>query len=100
MPLQRQIPKKRGFKSLNPKATGLNLSIISDKFNAGQTVNPKELLNRGMIKDTQAPVKVLGSGDITKPLTFEKVLVSASAKLKIEKAGGKIAETKSQTPAA
>ncbi|MGE5392263.1 MAG: 50S ribosomal protein L15 [Candidatus Saccharibacteria bacterium] len=99
MPLQRQIPKKRGFKSLNLKAMGVNLSAIAGKFNAGQTVNPKELLNRGLINDTMAPVKILGNGEITKALTFEKVEVSVSAKGKIEKAGGKITEIKSQTPA-
>lgn len=98
MPLQRQIPKKRGFKSLSVKAAGVNLTVIADKFNAGQTVNPKELYNRGLIASASLPVKILGKGELSKSLVFEKVNVSGSAKEKIEKAGGKIAETKSETP--
>ncbi len=90
MPLQRQMPKLRGFKSLKPKAVGLDLTRINDKFNAGQTVNPKELYNKGLIKSAQDTVKILGEGKLTKALTFEKVLVSKTAGELINKAGGKI----------
>ncbi|MBI3952352.1 MAG: 50S ribosomal protein L15 [Candidatus Doudnabacteria bacterium] len=90
MPLHRQIPKRRGFKSLNPKAEVLSLSDLSKKFNSGETVNPKILANKGMIRSSMSGVKILGEGEITKSLTFEKVKVSAQAKGKIEKAGGKI----------
>jgi len=94
MPLHRQIPKRRGFTSRNEKAAGISLDTLEAKFNANQTVNPKELLNRGLIKSAQSPVKILGQGELKKSLTFEKVMVSESAKAKIEKAGGKIvAET-------
>jgi large subunit ribosomal protein L15 len=90
MPLHRQLPKRRGFTSLYEKAQTLNLKDLSDKFDANQTVNPKELYNRNLIKSAQINVKILGEGEIGKPLTFEKVMVSESAKSKIEKAGGKI----------
>lgn len=92
MPLHRQLPKRRGFISLHAKNVAISLKQISDKFNAGQTVNPKELSNRGMIRSADQDVKILGEGEITKAITFEKVFVSESAKLKIEKAGGKISK--------
>jgi large subunit ribosomal protein L15 len=90
MPLQRQMPKQRGFKSIHAKASVLNLNDINDKFNTNETVNPKILFNKGMIRSAQADVKVLGAGEIKKALTFEKISLSAQAKEKIEKAGGKI----------
>jgi large subunit ribosomal protein L15 len=90
MPLHRQIPKQRGFKSRNPKAVVLNLDDLNEKFQNGETVNPKILLNKGLVKSAHDEIKVLGVGEIKKALTFEKVLVSAPAKEKIEKAGGKI----------
>ncbi len=91
MPLHRQLPKRRGFTSLHDKDVVLNLSDLAEKFNAGQTVNPKELKNRGLVKDSQARIKILGRGEFKKSLNFENVAVSAKAKELIEKAGGKIA---------
>jgi large subunit ribosomal protein L15 len=90
MPLHRQIPKRRGFTSRNPKAVVLNLDDLNEKFNTGEKVNPKILVNKGMIKSAQDEIKVLGSGEIKKSLTLEKITVSTQAKEKIEKAGGKI----------
>jgi large subunit ribosomal protein L15 len=94
MPLHRQMPKLRGFKSRTPKAVVVQLDPINDKFNAGQTVNPKELYNKGIIKSHLGTVKILGDGKISKALIFEKVLISRPAAEKITKAGGKISEIK------
>jgi len=93
MPLHRQLPKLRGFKSRNPKAQALSLDRINDKFTPGQTVNPKELYNKGLVKSHLDPVKILGEGKISKSLNFEKVLVSKSAQEKITKAGGSVASS-------
>jgi large subunit ribosomal protein L15 len=90
MPIQRQIPKRRGFTSRNVKPAVLNLGDLNDKFKAGETVNPKILLNKGMIKSSSDEIKILGGGMLTKALVFEKVLISNQAKEKITKAGGKI----------
>lgn len=90
MPLHRQIPKKRGFTSKREKNLPLNLTVINEKFNANEIVNPKILVSKGLAKFTATPIKILGGGELTKPLTFEKVMVSASAKEKIETAGGKV----------
>jgi len=90
MPLHRQLPKLRGFKSRNPKAVSLRLSRIDDKFSVGQIVNPKELFNKGLIGSNMDKVKILTDGKFTKALTFEMVSVSKSAADQITKAGGKI----------
>jgi large subunit ribosomal protein L15 len=90
MPLHRQMPKLRGFKSRTPKSIAVTLDRIEAKFNAGQTVNPKELSNKGLIKSHLGTIKIVGEGKLTKSLIFEKVLVTVSAAEKIQKAGGKV----------
>lgn len=90
MPLHRQIPKRRGFKSRFPKATPISLTSLQVKFQSGETVNPKTLFQKGLVKAADLKVKVLSEGELKKALTFEKVLISQTAKAKIEKAGGKI----------
>lgn len=90
MPIQRQLPKRRGFTSRNVKVTVLNLDDLNEQFKAGDTVNPKVLYNFGLIKSPSFEVKILSSGEIKKALIFEKIKVSAQAREKIEKAGGKI----------
>lgn len=92
MPLHRQIPKKRGFTSRNPKAQVISFKVISEKFEPNSTINPKALFIKGLIKDASVPVKILSDGEINKSYTFEKVLISVSAKSKIEQAGGKVNE--------
>ena len=96
MPLHRQIPKRRGFKSRRPQAIGVNLDDIHDNFKANETVNPQMLANKGLIQSAQLKVKILGMGTLNKALAFEGVLVSESAKAQIEKAGGKIIEGNKQ----
>ncbi len=92
MPLHRQTPKRRGFTSMQAKDTVVNLSDLEKAFKSGETVNPKILMNKGLIPSSDVRVKVLSMGDIKIALNFEDVLISAPAKLKIEKAGGKVAE--------
>jgi large subunit ribosomal protein L15 len=99
MPLQRQLPKRRGFTSRNPKAQPVNLKDIAEKFESGATINPKTLVSKGLVKSAHAPVKVLSLGETHKSFTFEKVSVSSDARAKIEKAGGKVAEDAPKAPA-
>ena len=88
MPLQRRLPK-RGFNNIF--ATVHTTVKISDleKFEAGSVVDTKALLEKGVIKKANDGVKVLGNGELTKPLTVQLAAFTASAKEKIEKAGGK-----------
>ena len=88
MPLQRRLPK-RGFNNIF--ATVYTTVKISDleKFEAGSVVDVNALLEKGVIKKVNDGVKVLGNGELTKALTVKLDAYTASAKEKIEKAGGK-----------
>jgi len=89
MPLQRRLPK-RGFTNIfRVENRFVNIGIIAGIFKAGETVDPEVLLEKGLIKGAKGPVKVLGSGDISIPLTIRANAFSASAITKIEAAGGK-----------
>lgn len=87
MPMQRRFPKK-GFK--NPFRTeifAVNVGAIEKRFPAG-TVDLATLQGAGMVPRSSANVKILGEGDLTKKFTVKATAFSASAKEKIEKAGG------------
>ena len=88
MPLQRRLPK-RGFNNIF--ATEYAIVKVSDleKFEAGSVVDAKALLEKGIIRKMLDGVKVLGYGPLPKELTVKLNAYSASAKEKIEKAGGK-----------
>ena len=70
----------------------VNVSRLDAKFEAGDVVDGESLKAKGIIKHADALVKVLGDGEITKALTVRVDKVSASAKAKIEAAGGKVEE--------
>lgn len=86
-PLVRQLPKSRGFKSLNNKPVALSVSRLN-AFADGDTVNMKSLQDKGIVGAETTRVKIL-DGKLTKKLSV-KLPVSASAKEVIEKAGGKV----------
>jgi len=87
----KKLPKRRGysFKSIETKPSVVNVSALEKFFAAGDVVNPKTLLERGIVRG-EAAVKILGDGEVTKKLTIAGCLVSGSARAKIEKAGGSI----------
>ena len=84
------LPKMRGFKSIYPKNQIVSLEKISRFFGDGGIVNPRTLREKRLIRKIKVPVKILGSGEITKKITFEKCFISKNAREKIEKSGGKI----------
>ena len=88
MPLQRRLPK-RGFNNIF--ATKYAVVKISDldKFEAGAEVDAAALIAKGIIKRELDGVKVLGNGELSKALNVKVAAYTASAKEKIEKAGGK-----------
>ena len=89
MPLYRRLPK-RGFKNYNRKnIVNVNVSMLDKLYEDGATVVSEDLIERGIIKDTYDGLKILGNGEITKKLTVKANAFSASAKEKIEAAGGK-----------
>ena len=90
-PLAMRLPKLPGFK--NPRRieyTAVNVSTLEVKFEDGAVVDGVSLKAAGITKSEFEPVKVLGDGEITKKLTVKVDKVSASAKAKIEAAGGKV----------
>ena len=91
MPLVRRLPK-RGFNNaaFNAKALGINLSELERKFESGAEITVESLAKAGFSDNKRPKVKILGTGEVTKKFTV-KVPCSASAKAKIEKAGGTVA---------
>ena len=89
MPMTRRIPK-RGFNNIFAvKYSTVNVSDL-DKFVDGTVVDAELLAASGLIKKTANGVKILGNGELSKNLTVKAQAFSASAKEKIEKAGGKV----------
>lgn len=88
MPLQRRIPK-RGFNNIFAKEIATVNVAKLDMFEDGATVTVEDLVKTGLVKKALDGVKVLGNGEITKKLTVQANAFSASAKEKIEAAGGK-----------
>ena len=88
MPLARRLPK-RGFNNIfATKYVTIKVSDL-EKFEAGATVDAQALLDAGIISKTLDGVKVLGNGELTKAVNVKVAAYTASAKEKIEKAGGK-----------
>ena len=88
MPLARRIPK-RGFNNIfASKYATVNVSDLN-KFKDGTEVDTELLIASGLIKKAYDGVKILGNGELTSQLTVKAAKFSASAKEKIEKAGGK-----------
>ena len=91
MPLARRIPK-RGFNNIFAKPLEIiNLSALN-AFEDGETVTAEALLEKGILSKCEYGVKILGNGSLTKKLTVQASAFSASAKEKIEAAGGKVEE--------
>ncbi len=90
MPLTRRIPKF-GFK--NPFRTAyqvINVATLQERFEDGDTVNAAALLERGLLSKKLEPVKLLGEGNLSKKLTVQLDAISASARQKVEQAGGSV----------
>ena len=88
MPLARRIPK-RGFNNIYAKPlTAINLSVLN-RFEDGDVVDAAALIEKGILNDCPNGLKVLSNGTLTKKVTVNAAAFSASAKEKIEQAGGK-----------
>ncbi len=91
MPIYRRLPK-RGFKNIfKTNNAVLNVQDL-DRFEDGAAIDIQALRDAGLVKGQVDGVKVLGNGEISKKFTLKKVLVSKTAKEKIEAAGGSIEE--------
>ena len=89
MPLMKRLPK-RGFTSRNKKTyTLVNVSSLNI-FDENQTVTPELLKEKNIVKDLRSDIKILGDGELKKPLTVSAHRFSKSAEEKIKKTGGKV----------
>ncbi len=90
MPLQRRIPKLGGFTNINRvEYSPINLDRLA-AFEAQAVVDPEALRARGLLRKGKKPVKILGRGELSIPLTVKVHAVSAGARRKIEAAGGRV----------
>lgn len=89
LPLVRRLPFRRGFNNIwRIDYAEVNLERLG-QFEDGATVSPETLVEAGIIKSTSKPVVILGRGDLGRQLTVRAHRFSASARAKIEAAGGK-----------
>jgi ribosomal protein L18E len=92
-----RLPKMRGNTSADAMPIGpfrtytqpINVRDL-DRFDAGAEVTPESLVDKGLLKNTKTDVKLLGDGELTKKLTVRVHAISASAREKIEAAGGTV----------
>ena len=88
MPLHRRVPK-RGFTNIfRIEYAVVNLDTLAEVFEAGSSVTPELLRERGLVREATAPIKVLGRGECNKKLTVRAHKFSESAVKKIAAAGG------------
>lgn len=95
-PLYKRFPKLRGeskkampVEPFRKRYAVVNVGQLDAKFEGNETVTPDELIKRRLIDKIKDGVRVLGDGEVTKPLTVYAHYFSPSAKAKIEGAGGK-----------
>lgn len=92
MPMHRRLPKKGFNNALFQDAVEVvNVGDLNDLFQDGAVVNEEALREVGLVSRTCDVIKILGTGDLARKLTIQGAKVSASAREKIEKAGGSIA---------
>jgi large subunit ribosomal protein L15 len=88
MPLHRRVPKRGFHNPFRVEYAVVNLDTLAEVFEAGSSVTPELLRERGLVRESRARIKVLGRGDITKKLTVQAHKFSGAAAEKIAAAGG------------
>ena len=88
MPLTMRLPKRGFTNKWRTEYVAINVDRL-EVFEDGQVVSPVELIEMGIIKKIEDGVKIMGNGELTKKLTVQANKFTASAKEKIEAAGGK-----------
>ena len=92
LPLYMRLPKLRGFKNpFKKEYQVVNVAALAELFPQGGEITVADLVAKGAVRNGY-PVKVLGDGEVSAAYTIKGVKASASAKSKIEAAGGSISE--------
>ena len=93
LPLIKGLPMKRGFNNRYKTYYALvNLDTLQERFEAGTRVTPELLRGLGIVRRTSLPVKIVGDGELDQALTVAAHKFTASARAKIEAAGGSVEE--------
>lgn len=90
MPLQRRVPKRGFFNRFRKEYQIVNIGELERLKN--NTVTPDDLVKARVIRNTRVPLKILGEGDIQKPIEVHAHAFSKKAREKLEAAGGKAIE--------
>lgn len=92
LPLIKRLPRKRGFTNIfRTEYSTVNISELNT-FESGSEITPEKMIAAGIIKSLTNPIKILADGDIDRPLAVKANKFSASARAKIEAAGGTVEE--------
>ena len=92
LPLIKRLPQKRGFVNIfRTEYSVVNIGRLNI-FESGSEVTPEKLVTAGIVKSMRHPIKILAEGEINHPLVVKANRFSASARAKIEAAGGKAEE--------
>ena len=92
LPLYMRLPKLRGFKNpFKKEYQVVNVAVLAELFPQGGEITVADLVAKGAVRNG-FPVKVLGDGEVSAAYTLKGVKASATAKSKIEAAGGSISE--------
>ena len=92
MPLIRRLPKRGFYNPFRINYVAINVDRL-EVFEDGMTVTPVELIEYGIIKKIDDGIKIMGNGELTKKLTVQAAKFTATAKEKIEAAGGKVEQS-------
>jgi large subunit ribosomal protein L15 len=89
-PIMQRLPRKRGFTNIFKKEFSIVNVGSLNIFEANSEISPDDMLKAGLIKSLSKPVKILGNGNVDKPLVVKVNKSSESAQKKIAEAGGRI----------
>ena len=96
-PLIKRLPEKRGFTNIfRVEYDTINITVLN-RFEADSEVTPQRFVDEGLVKSLKKPIKILGNGELLKPLTVSAHKFSQTARSKIEAAGGIVEEINSES---
>ena len=96
-PLIKRLPEKRGFTNIfRVEYDTINITVLN-RFEADSEVTPQRFVEEGLVKSLKKPIKILGDGNLLKPLTVSAHKFTQTARSKIEAAGGMVEEIDSES---
>jgi large subunit ribosomal protein L15 len=95
--LIKSLPEKRGFTNIfRVEYDTINITVLN-RFEADSEVTPQRFVEEGLVKSLKKPIKILGNGELLKPLTVSAHKFTQTARSKIEAAGGMVEEIDSES---